>query len=118
MENFMSQYFLGCLWLAGMYAVAIRSFEHGRELLSFASLPLVVVTATAGVSLLLEPETEVFAAVIVVLCALLCLIPGAGCLLGVLFSTDHERRRHFALATLMFGGPVLLFPFTVVLAPH
>ncbi|HYP54461.1 MAG TPA: hypothetical protein VEQ42_13010 [Pyrinomonadaceae bacterium] len=115
MENFMSQYFLGCLWLAGMYAVAVRRFEKGRELLIFASLPLVVITLTAGLALLTRPDTAFAALVVVILIVLLCLVAGAGCLLGVLLSVEPESRRHFAIATLMFGGPVLLFPFTVVL---
>jgi hypothetical protein len=114
MESFIGDYFLGCLWLAGMHAVALRRFARGRGTLLFASTPLAVATVTTGLALALGPGTEAAAFVVLVLAALCCLVAGGISLLGVLLCGDAELRRHLAISTLMLGGPVLLFPLTIV----
>jgi hypothetical protein len=54
------------------------------------------------------------ALVVVILAAVCCIVAGTLCLFGVLLCGDAEQRRHFAISTLMLGGPVLLFPLTIV----
>lgn len=115
MENFIGDYFLGCLWLAGIHAVALRRFERGRGMLLFASTPLAVITAAIALAFLLGPYAAGAALVVVILAILCCLAAGALCLLGVLLCGDPEQRRHLAVSTLMLAGPVLLFPLTFVL---
>ena len=105
----MTEYFVGCLWLAGLYALAIRRHPRARLLLCLASVPpawaasVVGYRAWFGVSgLPLAPPLA------------LCFVLGVSCLIFAAASPDSTRQRHLFVAALILFGPVILLPLTLV----
>ena len=105
----MTEYFVGCLWLAGMYAVAIRRNARGRLLLCLATLTPAWVAYLAGHYVFFGTHPASLG-----LPLAFCLVFGTACVIFAAASSDAAGRRLFLLAALIHFGPLLLFPLTLV----
>ena len=105
----MTEYFVGCLWLAGMYAVAIRRNPRGRVLLCLASLTPAWVACVAGHRALFGVPGQPLGVPLA-----FCFVLGTSCLIFSAANADAAGRRHFLLAALILFGPVLLLPLTLI----
>ncbi|HEV2765306.1 MAG TPA: hypothetical protein VGV38_20150 [Pyrinomonadaceae bacterium] len=113
MKSFMTEYFLGCLWLAGMYAAAVIRFERGRLLLAFASSPLLLIALTVGLYLPWAADARDEIIFFPAFFSVIGLLLGGVFFLWAVTCREAERRRHLAVATLMLFGPSFLFPLTL-----